>query len=352
MRLLVGALILLLALPVSAFDLFSDKKKESSPEPSQGGQSLEQRVQMLERRINTISNIVLRLDSLQQEMQQLRGDMEVQNHELEGLKKRQTDLYTDMDQRMSRVTGETPAGLPADTAGGAPPPEAASGTPPQAQTQMSAPSGEPNWESTPLPSGSGQSAGMAQGQRPVAPAAGAVRQQSAESNLPPVVSSTSTPASPQVTDGPGQLQTSAVVMAPSQQSAPYHEAEGEKASYQQAFNLLMDRKYDQAEQAFRGFLAKYPGSRLADNAQYWLAEANYVTRNFDVAQTEFSKVIKLHPNSPKVSDALLKIGYIQYEKKQWAAAKDTLSVVMNRYPNTTASQLAQKRLDQLRAQGR
>jgi tol-pal system protein YbgF len=139
-------------------------------------------------------------------------------------------------------------------------------------------------------------------------------------------------------------------MAP-KPSTDYREAKGEKSSYQSAFNLLMDRKYDQAKDAFRVFLTKYPRSRLADNAQYWLAEANYVTRNFDVAQTEFNKVIRVHPGSPKVSDAMLKIGYIQYEKKQWSAAKGTLNSVVQRYPNSTASQLAKKRLSKMRAQG-
>ncbi len=92
-------------------------------------------------------------------------------------------------------------------------------------------------------------------------------------------------------------------------------------------------------------------SRLADNAQYWLGQANFMTRDFDAALTEFTKVVKGYPKSPKVSDALLKIGYIQYEKKQWAAARETLGNLVTRYPNSTASQLAKKRLDKIRAQG-
>ncbi len=338
MRLLVGVLILLLAAPVSALDFFSSKKDNSST--SSKGPSLEQRVQMLERRINTLSNIVLRLDSLQQEIQELRGDIEIQNHTMESLRKRQLDFYNDMDQRISRITGEAPAGQPADTIGGMVPPATAQATNTvQPQAQAPEPAGEPNWESSPISDGANQ------------PATGGAQTQTGGSNLPPVIRpSAASTGSSEPMDSPGQLQATTVSVAP-RSAAPYHEAEGEKSSYQQAFNLLMDRKYDNAKQSFQTFLVKYPNSRLADNAQYWLAEANYVTRDFDVAQTEFTKVIKIHPGSPKVSDALLKIGYIQYEKKQWAAAKDTLSVVMNRYPNTTASQLAKKRLDKMRAQG-
>jgi len=107
MKLLIGVLTLLLATPVSAIDFFG---QEDDSRESPKGPSLKQRVQMLERRINTLSNIVLRLDSLQQEMQQLRGDVELQNHALESMKKRHNDLYTDIDQRISRLTGEASDG--------------------------------------------------------------------------------------------------------------------------------------------------------------------------------------------------------------------------------------------------
>lgn len=341
MRVLVGAVILLLAAPVSAIDFFSSKKDDSPA--SSNGPSMDQRVQMLERRINTLSNIVLRLDSLQQEIQELRGDIEVQNHAMESLRKRQMDLYNDMDQRLSRLTGEAPAGQPINASGSVVPPPAAQASSP-AQPQAPETAAEPNWESSPVSPATNQPSSMEQQNKTSAP--GSARPQSGGSNLPPVVSSTS-PAS----TAPGQLQSTTVSVTPRQPSAPYRQAAGEKSSYQSAFNQLMDRKYDGAKQSFRAFLAKYPNSRLSDNAQYWLAEANYVTRNFDVAQTEFSKVIKGHPGSPKVSDAMLKLGYIKYEKKQWAAAKDTLNVVINRYPNSTASQLAKKRLKKMRVQG-
>ena len=335
MRLLVAALVLLLALPVQALDFFSSKKSSSSG--SSGGPSLEQRIQTLERRISTLSTIVLRLDSMQQEIQQLRGDVELQSHDMEGLKKRQMDFYNDMDQRISKITGEAPAGMPIDASAPMTPPASSGQAQSQTQGQVQAPepAGEPNWESTPISSDTSQ------------PAASGRQYQPGGSNLPPVVRSDAPSAA--APSNPGQLQTS-VAVAP-QASTPYREAKGEKSSYQNAFNLLMDRKYDQSMQSFRSFLTKYPNSRLADNAQYWLAEANYVTRNFDVAKTEFNKVITGHPRSAKVSDAMLKIGYIQYEKKQWSAARETLNNVVNRYPNSTASQLAKKRLSKMRSQG-
>ncbi len=347
MKFIIGVLTLLLASPVLALDLFS---KESASRASSNDTSLEQRVQLLERRINTLSNIVLRLDSLQQEMQQLRGDVEMQNHAMESMRKRQSDLYTDMDQRLSRLAGGVPAGQPAQATGGAVSPGGATAT--GAMRPQAVPSsGAPSWQSSPINAGSARAAVNSDQARPSsAQARYQDRSRTGGRSLPPVVSSTAPTGV-----APGQLNTTTVASVstqPKPSPAPqYEESQGEKSSYQDAFNLLMDRKYAKAQKSFQAFLKAYPNSRLADNAQYWLAEANYVTRNFDVALTEFTKVVQVFPNSPKISDAILKIGYIQYEKKQWGGARETLSNLANRFPNTTASQLAKKRLDKMQGEG-
>lgn len=130
-------------------------------------------------------------------------------------------------------------------------------------------------------------------------------------------------------------------------SAP---ASDDKAAYQAAFALLKDSLYDRAIAAFQKFLASYPNSQLADNAQYWLGEANYVNRSFPEAQAAFQKVIDKYPQSRKRPDALLKIGYCQYELNQWEAAKDTLSKVATQFSDTPAGHLAQQRLDKIVAE--
>ena len=63
----------------------------------------------------------------------------------------------------------------------------------------------------------------------------------------------------------------------------------DKASYQAAFNLLKDGQYDRAIAAFQKFLAAYPDSPLADNAQYWLGEALYVNKTYPEALAAFAE---------------------------------------------------------------
>ena len=121
----------------------------------------------------------------------------------------------------------------------------------------------------------------------------------------------------------------------------------DKAAYQTAFNLLKDSQYDRAIAAFRKFLASFPDSPLADNAQYWLGEADYVNKAFPEAQAAFQRVVDKYPQSRKRPDALLKIGYCQYELKQWDTAKATLSQVATQFADTPAGHLAQQRLDRM-----
>lgn len=71
----------------------------------------EGRLSRLERRVQSLTEILVKLDRVQQEIRQLRGELEVQAHALENLKKRQRDLYLDIDRRLGQETSEAPTDL-------------------------------------------------------------------------------------------------------------------------------------------------------------------------------------------------------------------------------------------------
>lgn len=122
----------------------------------------------------------------------------------------------------------------------------------------------------------------------------------------------------------------------------------EQKDYDAAFNHMKQGQYQPAIKGFRAFLSQYADSPLADNAQYWIAEGNYVLRNYKAAQDEFAKVMSGYPNSPKAADALLKIGYIHQELNNADQARKTLQDVMQRFPQTNAARLAQQRLSKIK----
>jgi tol-pal system protein YbgF len=124
----------------------------------------------------------------------------------------------------------------------------------------------------------------------------------------------------------------------------------EQSVYGQAFDALKAGSYSVAITGFKDFLSNYPASSLADNAQYWLGEAYYVTHDYDSAGNAFRTVLRKWPDSRKAPDALLKLGYTQYEQKQYPAARATLTDVTRKYPGTDAAKLASDRLQRIPGQ--
>src|SRR5258705_8811936 len=117
--------------------------------------------------------------------------------------------------------------------------------------------------------------------------------------------------------------------------------------YKTAFDLLKAGQYDKAITAFQQFLAAFPDSTLADNAQYWLGEAYYVNKDFESALKSFRSVVERWPNSRKLADALLKIGYCNYELKRWAPAREALQQVTRNHADSPSARLAAERLDRM-----
>lgn len=129
--------------------------------------------------------------------------------------------------------------------------------------------------------------------------------------------------------------------------APAAGGVNDQAAYNSAFELIQNRRYDEAANAFNNFLRDHSASPLADNAQYWLAETYYVRQQFAAALPEFERVLQQYPQSAKLPDALLKVGYCNYELKQWEAARTALREVARLYPETRAAQLATQRLERI-----
>ena len=122
-------------------------------------------------------------------------------------------------------------------------------------------------------------------------------------------------------------------------------------AYRNAFLLLKQRRHDESITAFEDFLSNYPKSKYSSNAQYWLAEANYVTKRYDRALVEFDKVIERYPTSSKLPDARLKIGFTQYELGKFEESRVTLTRLRAQFPNSTVAGLAQERLERLDKDG-
>jgi tol-pal system protein YbgF len=80
------------------------------------------------------------------------------------------------------------------------------------------------------------------------------------------------------------------------------------AQYNFAFGLLKQADYPAAEQALRAFLRQHPDSSLAGNAQFWLGETYYARGRYGAAARTFAEGYRRDPRGPKAVDDLLKLG--------------------------------------------
>lgn len=258
---------------------------EGTAGSASGSSDIESRLLKIERRLDnqTLSDILKRLDRLQQEIQRIAGDMEVQAHNVDGMQKRQRELYLDIDRRLGTMEKMIDQVQDAQQAQGSP---------------------------------TGAIATM-----PFTPAAS-----------PPVTSA----AAPKA----GSVTT---ITTPSQAGRGL-----EREAYQRAFNLLKEGRYKLAIASFQAFIETYPNVSYTANAQYWLGEANYVQKNYKEALVEFQKVVDKYPDSKKIPDAILKMGYTYEQMGDKAKAQSMLESVIKKFSGSTAAQLANRRLQDIK----
>ncbi len=121
----------------------------------------------------------------------------------------------------------------------------------------------------------------------------------------------------------------------------------EKLYYDAAFDLIKQKDFDKASQAFGAFLRKYPNSQYAGNAQYWLGEVNLAKGDLQGASQAFAKVGQLYPKHSKVPDSLYKLADVERRMGHTDKVKGILQQVITQYPGTSAAQLAQRDLQKL-----
>ena len=282
--------------------------------------SLQSRLSKLERMVDNrgLLKILDEIESLQQEVRELRGEVEQQAYTIDQMKQQQQNLSDARDQRpqgQSIAQNEQPTLLPV------------------IKTKENQPvTNQPDLIEQEESSNDVRPGHNASESRSVLPVETYVAKKKAGANAS--VSSTE----------PG----SDTVEYPQSVQKMKKEA-SEETDYSEAFNLLKLGKKNLAIDKFRTFLQLYPAGSYADNAQYWLGEAYFSKRDFKTAIQEYKTLLSHYPDSGKVSHALLKVGYCYDELGQADFAQGELENLIARFPETSAARLAEERLMQIRS---
>jgi tol-pal system protein YbgF len=240
------------------------------PGVSWANSSLEERIarleQVLENQITT--DVFDKLEALQQENSELRGALELQEHEIKKLHDRQKQLYSDVDHRLNNNVKS-------------------------ANKDTNA---------------------------------------SIEQNLSKIE----------------KIETNDVAKAISENSV-----------YKNAYDLIENKHYTQAEIAFKDFLWQYPDSKYAANAHYWLGEIYLAEwqKNKDSqllieqAAASFKVVTDKYNQHHKAVDAMFKLGVLEAEQGNWQAAKQYLENLKLKYPESSRVRMAEAKLQELKQRG-
>jgi tol-pal system protein YbgF len=256
------------AWPLSIVLLTAATGAAEAQAPVQDLRSVEQRLQRIERLVDS-SGMVQLLESvkaLQQEVRELRGELEVQNHSLNQIKQRQRELYTDLDRRLQALERSRPA------APAVPPPAAAGPSAP-------APAQAPPAPSTPAP----------------APAAPPASTPSAPSAIDPVAEQQAYQgAFTLLKDGRYEQAAQAFqTFLGEHQGGRY----ADNAQYWLGETYYGMRRFDEATREFHTLLRQYPESQKRPHAMLKLGYSQAELGRAAEAEATLKELVRSYPQS-------------------------------------------------------
>jgi len=128
---------------------------------------------------------------------------------------------------------------------------------------------------------------------------------------------------------------------------PGPEKSSEQELYDLAKKLFDDGDKESARIQFENFINKYPDSKNADNARFWIADSYYTEKWYEKAILEYQKVLETYPDSNKTAAARLKQGYSFAELGEKANARLILKELIKRHPDSDEARYASKKLKTL-----
>ncbi|WP_454812806.1 tol-pal system protein YbgF [Labrys neptuniae] len=105
-----------------------------------------------------------------------------------------------------------------------------------------------------------------------------------------------------------------------------------EAEYASDYRLIETQRYDQAEAAFRNFVASHPKDKRVPDAIHWIGESLYQRKQYTDAAEQFLKVTKTYSNSRRAPASMLKLGITLAAMGEKDAACAALQAVGSKYP--------------------
>jgi tol-pal system protein YbgF len=230
-----------------------------------------------------------------------------------GSPSRRSDAFDPTQNPNAPGAPKTLGALPENAGPAAPPAPASAGGSVSEPSYVGAPGARAAGAPLDLSTLSGQAA--SEPQRPV--------------GLPPAaIGAANAPLPPPPPRNPSATGAQQTVMAPT--ATPRDE-------YDLAYGYVLHKDYALAEEAFRVFLKKYPGDRLAADASYWLGETLFQRQHYRDAAESFLTVSTKYDTAGKAPDALFRLAQSLAALGEKDAACATFNEVGRKYPRASVS---------------
>ncbi|MGD2038260.1 MAG: tol-pal system protein YbgF [Desulfobacterales bacterium] len=131
-------------------------------------------------------------------------------------------------------------------------------------------------------------------------------------------------------------------------ATPATKPSSEDEIYRSAKQAFDQGDSEAARKGFQEFIKRYPESKNADNAQFWIGEIYYREKWYEKAILEYQNVIEKFPKGNKVPAALLKQGLAFSNIGDNANAKLILEELVRKYPKSNEAKVAAEKLKALK----
>ena len=102
--------------------------------------------------------------------------------------------------------------------------------------------------------------------------------------------------------------------------------------FQEAFDNIRDKKWQDAKTSFEQFISDNPDNQLSGSAHYWLGELYILEKNYREAALIFAEGFQKFPDSIKAAEMLFKLSQSLYQVEKNVEACKTMEKLIIDFP--------------------
>ncbi len=102
--------------------------------------------------------------------------------------------------------------------------------------------------------------------------------------------------------------------------------------FQEAFDNIRDKKWQDAKSSFEQFISDNPENQLSGSAHYWLGELYILEKNYREAALIFAEGFQKFPDSIKAAEMLFKLSQSLYQVEKTVEACKTMEKLIIDFP--------------------